>query len=103
MSLLALQAVAKAYDGRPVLRGVDLTVGEGERVGLLGRNGSGKTTLLKLLAGIERPDAGERVARRDLKLGWLEQEPRLDLAATVRDAVRLGLEGRERVLAGLEA
>src|SRR5262245_1398605 len=102
MSLLALQEVAKAYDGKPVLRGVDLVVGEGERVGLLGRNGSGKTTLLKLLAGVERPDTGERVARRDLKLGWLEQEPKLDLALSVRDAVRRGLEGRDRVLAGLD-
>ncbi len=103
MSLLALQDVAKAYDAKPVLRGVDLVVNEGDRIGLLGRNGSGKTTLLKILAGVERPDSGERVAKRDLKLGWLEQAPKLDLALTVRDAVRLGLVGRERVLAAIEA
>src|SRR5258705_9766444 len=103
MSLLALQDVAKAYDAKPVLRGVDLVVNEGERIGLLGRNGSGKTTLLKILAGVDRPDTGERVARRDLKLGWLEQAPKLDPELSVRDAVRLGLVGRERVLAAIEA
>jgi ABC transport system ATP-binding/permease protein len=102
MSLLALKDVGKSYDFKPVLRHIDFVINEGERVGLLGRNGSGKTTMLKLLAGLETPDEGERTAKRDLKLGWLEQEPKLDLALSARDAVRLGLEGRERVLAELE-
>jgi ATP-binding cassette subfamily F protein uup len=102
MSLLALKDVGKSYDFKPVLRHIDFVINEGERIGLLGRNGSGKTTMLKILAGLETPDEGERTAKRDLKLGWLEQEPKLDLATSVRDAVRLGLEGRERVLAELE-
>ncbi len=102
MSLLALKDVGKSYDFRPVLHDVDFAIHEGERVGLLGRNGSGKTTMLRILAGVEAPDHGERIARRDLKLGWLEQEPKLDLSLSARDAVRLGLEGRERVLAELE-
>jgi ATP-binding cassette subfamily F protein uup len=102
MSLLALEDVGKSYDFKPVLRHIDFVINEGERVGLLGRNGSGKTTMLKILAGLETPDEGERTAKRYLKLGWLEQEPKLDLATSARDAVRLGLEGRERVLADLE-
>jgi putative ABC transport system ATP-binding protein len=61
--VLALSGLAKSYhDGRDehrVLWGVDLAVGAGECVALLGRSGSGKSTLLNLLAGIDRPDAGE--------------------------------------------
>jgi len=102
MALLALEKVTKSYDGRELLRGVDLALDEGERVGLVGPNGSGKSTLLKILCGLETPDGGARVLRRDLRLGYLEQEPALDPAASVRECVRAGLVGRARVLGELE-
>lgn len=56
----ALQAtgIALRYGEHPVLRGVDLTVGEGECVALLGANGAGKTTLLRVLSTLLRPDRG---------------------------------------------
>jgi ATP-binding cassette subfamily F protein uup len=101
MALLSLENVTKSYDGRTLLRGVNLTVDEGERVGLVGPNGSGKSTILRLLSGQEPPDAGTRVLRRELRLGYLEQELELDGSATVRDVVRAGLAGRARVLAEL--
>jgi ATP-binding cassette subfamily F protein uup len=102
-SLLQLTGVQKSFDFKPVLKGVDLTIGEGERIGLLGLNGAGKTTLLRILAGLDAPDEGECATKKDLALGYLEQVPQLDLELKVRDAVRLGLVGRERVLAGLES
>jgi cobalt/nickel transport system ATP-binding protein len=58
--LLRLSGLEFAYlPGRPVLRGVDLELGAGERVGIVGPNGSGKTTLLHLIVGLLRPDTGE--------------------------------------------
>ena len=74
MTLLSVDDCHKSFDDRRLLAGVSLGIGEGERVGLLGRNGSGKSTLLRILAGVEAPDAGKRVARRGLSLGYLEQD-----------------------------
>ncbi|HQZ39054.1 MAG TPA: ABC transporter ATP-binding protein [Vicinamibacterales bacterium] len=53
------------------LRDVNLTVGRGEAVGLVGRNGSGKSTLLKLIAGIYRPTSGRVLVRRDATIGTM--------------------------------
>lgn len=53
---------------RRVLDGVNFTVGEGERLAILGRNGAGKSTLIRLLAGIEQPTSG--MIRRDLFMSW---------------------------------
>ena len=59
MPLLEIRDLSCGFGGRAVLRGVSLTVEEGETVVLLGRSGSGKTTLLKTVNGLIRPDGGE--------------------------------------------
>ncbi len=58
---LAVEAhgVRVSFDGRPVLRGVDLHIPRGQLVALIGPNGSGKTTLLRCLLGLQKVDAGE--------------------------------------------
>ena len=52
-------------------------MGEGQRIGLIARNGSGKTTLLNIIAGREDYQAGKITFRRDLKVAYLEQDPRI--------------------------
>jgi len=73
--LLTLQDVHLTFGGTPLLEGAELSIGERERVCLVGRNGSGKSTLLRLLAGRIEPDAGERFAQPALRVTLLEQEP----------------------------
>ena len=57
-SLICCRGLSKAYGQRPALQGVDLELGRGRIVGLLGPNGSGKTTLIKILCGLLRPTQG---------------------------------------------
>src|SRR5688572_14057331 len=103
MTLLSLENVTKGFNERALFARLSLEIGDGERVGLLGRNGSGKSSLLRILAGLDLPDEGARSARRGLRLGYLEQEPELDPQKSIRDIVREGLGDRPRVLAEIDA
>lgn len=86
--LLAARGLAKSYDGKPVLAGVDLLIQPGTRLGVLGANGSGKTTLLALLAGTIEPDAGELERAPFLKTVWFEQgRETLDRGLSLRRAL----------------
>jgi ATP-binding cassette, subfamily F, member 3 len=70
---LAVRGVAKSFGGRSILRGADLDVAAGARIGILGPNGGGKSTLLRIVAGLETADAGEVTFRRGLVLAHLPQ------------------------------
>ncbi len=89
-ALLAANDLALAYGHQCLLESVTLSVAAGEKVGLLGRNGSGKTSLLRILAGHQRPDAGEVARRRGLRIGYLPQEFELDGSLTVRQNIEVG-------------
>ena len=89
MTLLSLRGIAKAFGGRQILRGVDLELPDGARIGLVGPNGSGKSTLLRIAVGDEEADAGQITRQRGLRLAMLAQHPLGDErspAATLRDA-----------------
>ncbi|MDQ6688855.1 MAG: ATP-binding cassette domain-containing protein [Actinomycetota bacterium] len=94
-NLVSMESVAKSYGIRVLLDEVSLGVGEGERIGVVGRNGDGKTTLLNLLAGRLEPDSGRISHNRGLQLGYLDQRDLLDDAHSVRDVVLRGLADHE--------
>ncbi len=70
-----------------MFEGISLNVGDGERIGVIGANGSGKTTLLRILAGLEAPDRGERVAATGLRIGYVPQDSLFDTDQTVEQVV----------------
>ncbi len=72
-ALIDVRGVSKRFGRKRVLRGVDLAVGDGEVLALLGANGAGKTTLLRLVAGLAKPDSGEvRLGGASFKTGGHE-------------------------------
>jgi ATP-binding cassette subfamily F protein 3 len=75
MTLLAVRGITKAFGGREILRGVDLELPQGSRMGLVGPNGSGKSTLLRIVMGLEEADAGQITRQRGLRLAMLAQHP----------------------------
>jgi ATP-binding cassette subfamily F protein uup len=89
--ILGARDLCKAYGDRAILAGASLALEAGERIGLVGRNGTGKSSLARILAGIEPPDSGEVTATRGLRLGYLDQEPELDGAATAIEVALSGL------------
>ena len=78
---------------RQILKNISLSFFPGAKIGVLGLNGSGKSTLLKIMAGIDKDIEGEAVPMPNLKIGYLPQEPQLDPAQTVRQAVEEGIGG----------
>jgi ATP-binding cassette subfamily F protein uup len=84
-----------AYGLTPLLDRADLSIAEGERIGLIGRNGTGKSTLLGVLAGRVALEDGDLKVRSGLRVITVEQEPVLPQADTLQDSLRLrgDLEG----------
>src|SRR5580658_8331692 len=89
--LVQLSQILLRLGSAPLLDGVELSVGVGERVCLVGRNGSGKSTLLKIAAGLIEPDRGTRFVQPGATVRYLPQEPDFAGAASVLDYVEAGL------------
>jgi ATPase subunit of ABC transporter with duplicated ATPase domains len=86
---LTAEGLTKAFGSLEVFTGVDLAVDRGAKVVVLGLNGAGKTTLLRLLAGTEKPDAGEVLPGHGLRTGYFAQEhDTLDMNASVWENIR---------------
>jgi len=104
MQLLETKGLAKIYDGRQVVKGVDITVKRGEIVGLLGPNGAGKTTTFYMIVGIVAPNKGTIVfdnhditrmaihERARFGIGYLAQEPSIFRKLTVQENINAILE-----------
>jgi ATP-binding cassette subfamily F protein uup len=89
-TILNATDVTVRYNERAILDAATLAIDESQRIGLVGRNGCGKTTFLKLLAGLQSPDSGEVIRRRELVVSYLAQDFTLDPALDVRANVRAG-------------
>lgn len=89
-TILTATDITVRYGTRAVLDSATLAIEEGDRIGLVGRNGCGKTTFLKLLAGVQSPDIGSVIRRRDLVVSYLPQDFMLDASKSVYENIREG-------------
>jgi len=85
--IYSMVGVSKFYDKKPVLKDIYLSYFYGAKIGVIGLNGSGKSSLLRILAGVDKDFNGETVISPGFTVGYLEQEPLIDDARTVREVV----------------
>lgn len=83
MNLLTIKNLKKEYTDRPLFDGIDFSLEEGEKVGVIGINGTGKSTLLKIIAGIEEADEGEYIKGNHVVINYLPQNPVFDKDETI--------------------
>ncbi|MHC5157887.1 MAG: ribosomal protection-like ABC-F family protein [Planctomycetota bacterium] len=91
MSIVVFQDVHKSFGPEVVFDCLGLQFHAGQKVGLIGANGSGKTTLFRLILGVEQPDAGRVICAKNIKIGYLPQEPVFDGDRTVIEEMHEGL------------
>ena len=103
--IFSMNGVSKILpsSNKVILKGIYLSFFYGAKIGVIGLNGSGKSTLLKIIAGIEKGTEGEVVWAPGYSVGYLEQEPQLDPAKTVRQVVEEGVQEVADLLKEYEA
>ena len=84
--LLQAQGLTMHVGDRTLFHDISMSVGEGQRIGLIARNGTGKTTLLNILAGADTADSGKVIVTSGLRIGYLPQEPQYPMELTVLEA-----------------
>ena len=90
--IFTMNRVSKIVENqRFILKDISLSFFPGAKIGVLGLNGSGKSTLLRIMAGVDTQFEGEARPQPGIKIGYLEQEPQLDLDKTVREVVEEGV------------
>jgi len=94
--------VSKFYDKKPVLKDISLSYFYGAKIGVLGLNGAGKSSLLRILAGEDKNFNGETVISPGHTVGYLEQEPLVDVEQTVRQVVEQGVQEAVDLLKAFE-
>lgn len=100
--LVRLTGATKFFGARQVLKGVDVTVRGGDKIGIVGPNGSGKSTLLRMLADDELLDGGRRDEARDVQIGYVGQQVgfvQADLGRTVQSFLRDALQDVDQLAA----
>ncbi|MCW8398339.1 energy-dependent translational throttle protein EttA [Legionella sp. PATHC038] len=98
--IFTMNRVSKIVENqRFILKDISLSFFPGAKIGVLGLNGSGKSTLLRIMAGVDTQYEGEARPQPGIKIGYLEQEPQLDLNKTVREVVEEGVKEMKEKLA----
>lgn len=90
MKMITIENVTKTYGEKELFKEVSFTIGERERVGLIGVNGTGKSSLMRIVAGLDQPDSGNIIFPKDYKISFLSQQPEMEPDCSVLDQVFSG-------------
>ena len=87
MNYLSVEHISKSYGERVLFQDICFGINEGQKIGFVAKNGTGKTSLLNILSGLDTPDKGAVVYRKNLNVAFLSQEPNLDLSLSIEQTI----------------
>ncbi|MGB0175592.1 MAG: ATP-binding cassette domain-containing protein, partial [Owenweeksia sp.] len=87
MNYLSVESISKSYGARTLFSDISFGIDEGQKVALVAKNGTGKTSILNILSGDDQPDSGRVTYRKNLKVGFLSQDPVLQSGRTILESV----------------
>ncbi len=96
--IMTIEGLTKIYDEDTILKDIWLSFYPGAKIGVIGNNGSGKSTLMRIMAGEDKNFEGTVRPAKNIKIGYLPQEPRLDPTKTVDEEVQAGVAESQAVL-----
>lgn len=87
ISYLQVEKLSKRFGEQLLFENISFGIGKGQKVALIAKNGMGKSTLLRIIAGADTAESGSVIFRKDLSVGYLEQDPQLDPGNTIFEEV----------------
>jgi ATP-binding cassette subfamily F protein uup len=87
VNYLNVENISKSYGELELFKDISFSVHKDQKIAFVAKNGSGKTSILNMLAGLDNPDTGQIVFRKDIKISFLPQEPILDPNLTVEESI----------------
>ncbi len=100
--ILALNKASLFFGGRAIFDEIGFQINPGDRIGLVGRNGAGKSTLLKLIAGDYALDGGSMSMAKEVRIGFLRQDLKMDMHKTIVQIARSAFEEVEKINVRIE-
>ena len=88
MNYLSVENISKSFGERSLFNNLSFGINEGQKIGFVAKNGTGKTSILNILSGDEPSDSGQVISRKNLKISFLPQEPKLDPNATIEEIIQ---------------
>ena len=88
MNYLSVENISKSYGDRILFKNISFGINEGQKIGFVAKNGTGKTSILNIIAGDDIPDTGNVVSRKNIKISYLSQDPKLDPNCTIEEIIK---------------
>jgi ATP-binding cassette subfamily F protein uup len=88
VNYLSVENISKSYGERILFKNISFGINEGQKIGFVAKNGTGKTSILNIIAGEDTPDTGNVVSRKNIKISYLSQDPKLDPNCTIEEIIQ---------------
>lgn len=87
MNFLSVENISKAYGERVLFENISFGINKDQKIAFIAKNGSGKTTIMNMLAGLDEPDSGQVIVRKDIKMAFLSQNDNLQPELTIEESI----------------